>query len=712
MNSFGRALKFAIRKRYTFVAAVISALCVALLWGGNITAVYPLVEVVLRGDSIPQWVDDRVEYGEHVQRTYQRQAQRFKRLAALQEPAERRQAIRSALAEIETLSIDRRDRAEVFEAAREERQLRRLLSLHSSDEWNSVVRKHLVEARHRADAEAEELQRVRSIRPYLHAWMPSTPMATLVLLLGLLLLGTLIKDLLLVANNLLSARLAQSAVFTIRGEFFRRTLEMDLVTTHAENQSDLMNRFTSDLNTVAAGIQNQFGRVVREPLKVIVCLIGAALCCWRLLLITLILAPAAGLAIRWLSRSLKRTNRRAMEQMSHIYEALAEVLGGLRVVKAFTMEAHERDRFAETAQTYYRKAMKIARYNALIRPMNELMGASMICVAVLVSGYLSLNHETHLFGIKISDRRLSTGACLLFYALLAGMIDPARKLSEVFGQLQRAMAASERVFELFDRRPATKDPARPRPLPRHSRSLELDKVHFGYIPHQPVLEEVCLKIPFGETWVVVGPNGSGKSTLVGLLLRFFDPDQGSVRIDGVDLREVRQRDVRRQVGLVSQETMLFDDTVLENIRYGCLDASDEQVTRAARQAHAHEFIQRSLPSGYQTRVGPTGNRLSGGQRQRIALARAMLRDPAIFILDEATSQIDPESEQLIYAALRAMPGSRTTIIVTHRSAGLALADRVVVMDRGRVQAMGTHEELLARSRFYRQFCRTAWKQSA
>ncbi len=712
MKSFGRALKFAIRKRYTFVAAIVSALCVAVLWGGNITAVYPLVEVVLRGESIPQWVDYRVEYGQHVQRTYQRQAERLERLAALDAPAERRESIQSALTAIENLSIDRQDRAEVLEAAREERQLRRLLARYDSNQWDSVVHRRLVEARRRAAAEAEELQRVRRIQPYLHAWMPSTPLATLVLLLGVLLLGTLIKDLLLVANNLLSARLAQSAIFAIRGEFFRRTLEMDLVTTHAESQSDLMNRFTSDLNTMAAGIQNQFGRVVREPLKVIVCLAGAAFCCWRLLLITLILAPVAGLAIRWLSRSLKRANRRAMEQMSHIYEALAEVLGGLRVVKAFTMEAHERDRFGSTAQTYYRKAMKIARYNALIRPMNEIMGASMICVAVLVSGYLSLNHETHLFGIKISDRRLTTGACLLFYALLAGMIDPARKLSEVFGQLQRAMAASERVFELFDRRPKTKDPARPRPLPRHTQSLVLDNVHFGYVPHQPVLQGIHLEIPFGETWAVVGPNGSGKSTLVGLLLRFFDPDQGSVRIDGVDLREVRQHDVRRQVGLVSQETMLFDDSVLENIRYGCPDASDEQVERAARRAHAHEFVERSLPSGYQTRVGPTGNRLSGGQRQRIALARAMLRDPPIFILDEATSQIDPESEQLIYDALRTFIGSRTTVIVTHRAATLGLADRVVVMDRGRVQSTGTHEELLARSGFYRHFCRTDWKQSA
>jgi ATP-binding cassette subfamily B protein/subfamily B ATP-binding cassette protein MsbA len=315
-------------------------------------------------------------------------------------------------------------------------------------------------------------------------------------------------------------------------------------------------------------------------------------------------------------------------------------------------------------------------------------------------------------GIKMCSQPLSLSALMAFYGSLAGVSDPARRLTEVFGRLQRAAAASDRVYQLLDREPTVFDPPRPRAIGRHHRELLFDAVSFRYSPNQPVLETIELRIPFGETIAVVGPNGCGKSTLANLIPRFFDPLTGNVLLDGVNLRDVRIRDLRSQIGLVTQETLLFDDTVLNNIRYGCPRALREQVIEAAKQAHAHKFIEQKLENGYETIVGQSGGRLSGGQRQRIALARAILRDPAILILDEATSQIDLESEQLIHRVLEQFIRHRTTVIITHRLATLALADRIVVMNSGRIADVGTHDQLLGRCDLYQRLHQGQFKETA
>jgi ATP-binding cassette, subfamily B, bacterial MsbA len=391
---------------------------------------------------------------------------------------------------------------------------------------------------------------------------------------------------------------------------------------------------------------------------------------------------------------------------------LSEAFSGMETVKAFTMEKYERNRFHRVSKQCLRKGMKIALYSALIKPATEILGMAVIFIALIAGAYLVLNQETHLLGLRMCDRPLSVPALLLFYGLLVGASDPARRLSDVFSGIQAGVAAADRLFPLLDRLPQINDPPQPCAIPEPFLQIHFDHVDFRYAPDQSVLDDIDLSIRAGETLCIVGPNGCGKSTLINLLPRFHDPVAGRVRIDDVDLRDVRLRDLRRFVAVVTQQTLLFDDTVYNNIRYGSWNATPEQVVAAARRAHAHRFIEEKLEQGYETIVGQGGGRLSGGQRQRIALARAILRDPRILILDEATSQIDIGSEQLIHQALEDFVRDRTAIIITHRLATLELADRVLVLDAGRIADLGTHAELIDRCELYQRLHDIQFRQSA
>jgi ATP-binding cassette subfamily B protein/subfamily B ATP-binding cassette protein MsbA len=278
--------------------------------------------------------------------------------------------------------------------------------------------------------------------------------------------------------------------------------------------------------------------------------------------------------------------------------------------------------------------------------------------------------------------------------------------------LQLGAAAADHLYEVMDRESRIKDPPRPTPVPSHVGVIEFRNVAFAYNPAEPVLEDINLRVEPGETVAIIGPNGCGKTTLMNLVPRFYDPAAGSVTINGVDLRSMRRRELRERIGVVTQETLLFDDTVADNIRYGNPAATREDVIQAAKRAHAHRFITEVLCDGYETRVGPAGNRLSGGQRQRIALARAILRDPDILILDEATSQIDVESERLIHDVLAEFTRGRTAFIITHRPSTLELANRIVVMDAGRIVDVGTFGELAARCPMFRRLAHLEYRESA
>lgn len=665
MSNFGRVLRQALNFRFTVAGTLICALAVAVLWGGNITAVYPIADVVFQGRSLSQWVDAEIDRARGETKSLEESARRSAAQLQKAPPSERR-----------------------------------------------LLAAQLATAEERLTAERRALRFYQWIKAPIDRYLPRDPFQTLVVIICLLVLGTVIKDVFLTIGCLLVDRVAHLTTFDLRNEFYRRTLRLDLAAFGDSGTSDLLSRFTYDMDAVSGGIQTVFGRAVREPLKMLACLAAAGWICWRLLLLSLIIAPLAGYLIALLAKTLKRANRKAMEEMSALYNVLVETFSAIKVVKAFTMERHERRRFHAISKKCYRKAMRIALFDSLVSPVTEFMGICTISLAILAGAYLVLKGETHLMGIKMSDRPLTYGSLLVFYGMLAGVSDPARKLSEVFNRIQRAAAASDRVYHCLDREPTIVDCDNPQPLPRHHREIAFDNVHFGYSPEHLVLERINLRIAAGETIAIVGPNGCGKSTLANLIPRLYDSTAGVVSIDHKDVRQVRLADLRRQIGIVTQETLLFDDTVFNNIRYGAPHATRDEVIEAAKRAHAHRFIEQRLEHGYQTMVGSHGSRLSGGQRQRIALARAILRDPAILILDEATSQIDLESEQLIHKVLEQFARNRTAIIITHRLATLALADRIVVMEAGSIIDVGTHEQLLARCDLYRRLYQIQFKETA
>ncbi|MGW8257694.1 MAG: ABC transporter ATP-binding protein [Thermoguttaceae bacterium] len=653
--NFYKVLRMALRYRFTFISSIVCALMVGVFWGGNIGVVYPIVAVVLQSESPQHWVAQKIDASQ--------------------------KSIAEKTAEIAGLE------KEISETA---------------PQSVSEISRRIDLAKARRASEKKAVYYYSLAQPYIDDYLPESPFQFMALIIALFFAGTLIKDLFLISNSILVARMAQYATFDLRKLFYRRTLRMDLAAFNDEGTSDLLSRFTNDLNKVATGMETLFGKLVREPLKMVACLIGAAWISWRLLLLSLVIAPVAAYAVRWLAKTLKRANRKAMEEMAVIYTTLEETFRNIKIVKAFTNERQERRHFHNNSKNYLKKAMKIAGYDSLSHPITEVLGLVAFCLVMLAGARLVLSHGTHLFGLRMCNRPMDYPAMLLFYSLLAGVADPLRKLSDVFSNLQGASAACDRIFDRLERNPSIRDPQYPIAVKPHHLDLVFSEVSFAYKPGKSVLQNVCIRIGFGETIAVVGPNGSGKSTLANLIPRFADPTAGEIRLDGVRLTDMRVKDLRGQVGIVTQETALFDDTIFNNISYGSPYATYEQVIEAAKQAHAHRFIEHELPQGYDTMAGTLGNRLSGGQRQRIALARAILRDPKILILDEATSQVDLESEQAIQKVLEKFVKNRTTIIITHRLAVLTLADRIVVMDGGQIADAGKHEELLVRSSLYRR----------
>ena len=666
MKNLWRAIQQALRQRFTILGIIISSLAVAFFWGANIGAVYPFVEVVIQNKSMHDWARERI--------------------------AESKKTCQTIDAKV--LNLEQK-----LELANEKKQ-------------RIAIENEMGHLAIRREAEEKVVATTKTLQPYIETYLPDDAFQTLVVIALFLVIATIVKDIFLVANMMLVQRFSEITTLELRNQVFQHTMKMGLGVFNKDRTGDLMSRFTGDITRIGGAIAFLFGRALREPLKAIVCLVGALWVSWQLMLFSFMVAPIALFFTYTLAKSVKRANRRSMEESSQLFRRLLQSFNGIYAVKAYTMERHENNRFRRTTREVYRKSMKIMFYHGLTKLSDEVLGICVVCISILAGGYLVLNQETHLFGMAMTARPLNLASLLLFYGFLIGASDPLRKLSGFLNQAQAGAAAADRIYPLLDREPAIVEVKNPIAVKDLRKPIIFDHVNFHYDEKEPVLQDINFKIECGETLAIVGPNGCGKTTLVNMVPRFYDPVDGRVLIGYDSLRDVSIQDIRKKIGIVTQQTILFDDTVMNNIRYGSSRSSDEDVMVAAKKAHAHEFIVNKLEHGYQTNVGESGGRLSGGQRQRLSLARAILRDPEIMIMDEATSQIDPESEQLIHSVLKQFTADRTTIMITHRLTTLALADRIMVMNEGKIIDVGTHEELASRCELYRRLYQLNFKESA
>lgn len=487
----------------------------------------------------------------------------------------------------------------------------------------------------------------------------------------------------------LSLSLTARTVADIRRSAFKRLVRLPLGTIVAGQGTDLTSRLVNDTTALSRGLQALTSKAVAQTLRGGAALAAAFIVNWRLSAVMLLATPALAFVVRKTSTRIRRASRGAMKGQARILEDAAEVIRGFRVMKVFTAERAEIGRFSAHNREVLRETLRVRTAQALASPLLET-------ITILALGALAL-----IAAKAIIDGRLEPTDFLVALGSLAMAGAALRPLTGVIHDIQVGRAAAARIGQLLDM-PIEEDRRSHRPaLPRHARSIEFQGVSFAYGPGAPLaLDSVDVAIEHGETVAFVGPNGCGKTTLLSLIPRLLEPTRGRVLIDGVDIASVSLRSLRRQIGVVTQETVLFRGTIASNIAYGSPWATRAQVEQAARRAHAHEFIIRQ-PGGYDTPVGEAGLTLSGGQRQRLAIARALLRDPAVLIMDEATSMIDSESESQIAQAVAEMAHTRTILVVAHRLTTVRGARRIVVMEHGRIADAGTHDELVERCALYR-----------
>ena len=479
--------------------------------------------------------------------------------------------------------------------------------------------------------------------------------------------------------------IGQRVVRDIRNQLFRHTLDQSAGFFARNSTGGLMSRITNDVNQVQQAVSETLGDLLREGLSLIG--IGAILFYmdWQLALVVVFIAPLAIHPLVRLGKRIRATTRRSQEELEHLTHVTAEAFTGHRIVKAFGAEDHEDARFRRAAHQVYRTNLKVTSTLAILPSLMELLGGVAV---VLLIWYGST---------QIRAQELTQGEFVLFVVAAFMMYTPVKKLSRVNASLQQAMAAAERIFALLDTHSEVKERPNAAPLASLRHGIEFHGVAFAYEdrPDKAILRDVSFRVEAGQMIAIVGLSGAGKTTLVNLLPRFYDVTAGAIRFDGTDIRDVTLKSLRAQIGIVTQETVLFDESIASNIAYGSPGVSAAEIEAAARAAHAHEFIV-NMRTKYQTRIGERGQKLSGGQRQRIAIARAILKNSPILILDEATSSLDAESELLVQDALQTLMRDRTSFVIAHRLSTVRRADKIIVLEKGRIVETGKHDELLAR----------------
>ena len=485
----------------------------------------------------------------------------------------------------------------------------------------------------------------------------------------------------------LMSYIGQRVIIDIREAVYRQLQRLSLTYFDKRQTGAIMSSVTNDVSALQAALVDSMVEMVTEAMILIGSLGAMFFLHWKLSLLTLITMPLVLQAINTFGKKLRNAGRVLQERAADITAILQETISGIRVIKSFAREDYETDRFKQENYYNFRAQMKTSQLLATLTPVIEFLSAIGVTVIIWYGG------------MEVIDGNLTSGALIAFLIYVVNLANPVKRLSKVYGNIQKSLAAAERVFAILDTEPDIKDMPGAIDLPEVKGHVALQHLSFAYSPGQYALRDVSLEVKPGQTIAIVGPSGAGKTTIANLLPRFYEATEGSILVDGKDIRTVTMQSLRQQIGIVPQETVLFNGTVYDNILYGRLDATHEEVIAAAKAANAHNFIDR-MPDQYQTHIGERGAKLSGGQRQRISIARAILKDPRILILDEATSALDTESEKLVQQALDKLMIGRTSFVIAHRLSTVQRADMIVVLDKGRLVEQGTHSELLALGGLY------------
>ncbi|MBT8209027.1 MAG: ABC transporter ATP-binding protein/permease [Eudoraea sp.] len=514
-------------------------------------------------------------------------------------------------------------------------------------------------------------------------------MKGLVLVIGLVLVLFLLKNVFNYLAMYFITFLRNGVLKDIRNKMYEKIVELPIAYYSEKRKGDVIARITSDVLEIQHSFLSILELIVREPLTILFTILIMFFISVKLTLFVFIFIPIAGMIISRIGKSLKKKSLRVQKEQGEFLSIVEETLGGLRVIKAFNSESRFAQIFKNSTSRFYHFSNRLLNRQNLASPTGEFLGILVIGVLLWFGGKMVL-----------VDKTLDASSFIAYMGLAYNILTPAKAISKASYGVRKGNAAAQRVLEVIEAVNPIREPENPVPKTDFLREISLEKVSFKY-EDEPVFKEFNLKIPKGSTVALVGQSGSGKSTLANLITRFYDVTGGKITLDGVDIREMSKKDLRNLMGLVTQESILFNDTVLNNIRMGKAEATEEEIIEAARIANAHDFI-KELPKGYHTNIGDGGNKLSGGQKQRLSIARAVLKNPPIMILDEATSALDTESERLVQDALEKMMANRTSIVIAHRLSTIQKASNIIVLQKGKLVEQGTHTELIKSNGVYKK----------